>query len=89
MTILAGVFSRDPHHALDPRIGNELHRLISRHANDKRVVFEDENAYLVKIDIGAYGALGFHIEDQASVSMLAGEPCSHAAIGTGESGTKI
>ena len=74
MTILAGVFSRDPHRALDPRIGNELHRLISRHPSDKRAVFKDENAYLVKVDIGAYGRLGFHIEDQGPVSMLAGEP---------------
>ncbi|MGH8611486.1 MAG: asparagine synthase-related protein [Gammaproteobacteria bacterium] len=74
MTVLAGVFSRDPHRPVDPQICNELHRLVSRHPDDKRAVFEDGNTYLVKVDIGAYGRPGFHISDRGSASMLAGEP---------------
>lgn len=74
MSLLAGVVSRQPEGSLDPTWREELRAAISRHPNEHLSVFEDDRAFLLKADFGAFGSEGFRISRTGSVSMLAGEP---------------
>ena len=73
MTILAGAFARRPR-ALPPALCDDLRHAISRDPDDTRVEFQDDQALLLKVDIGAFGTPAVHAPGDGSASMLAGEP---------------
>jgi hypothetical protein len=74
MTIMAGVFSRRGGVEPPAEICAEIRPLLSRHSGDKVVEFTDQRVWLAKIDIGAFGASGFHRDSDGSVALLTGEP---------------
>ena len=47
---------------------------ISRNPNDQAIEFRFFHAYLVKVDIGAFGCSAHRLSPSGSVAMLAGEP---------------
>ena len=74
MTILAGVFCRNPLRHIPDSICNSLRRTISRNPEDVPIEFRDRYAYLVKVDIGAFGRPAHRVSPAGSFAMLAGEP---------------
>jgi asparagine synthase (glutamine-hydrolysing) len=72
MSLMAGIFSRDPAGRVSESARAALRRLISRREGNVRA-YEDARACLLKVDVGAYGEEAF-VEDGEGVSMLAGEP---------------
>jgi hypothetical protein len=55
---------------------NSLRRLISRHHGDEVLEFGDTQAFLAKVDIGAFGAPAAYADSLGNVSLLAGVPFS-------------
>jgi hypothetical protein len=51
-----------------------LKELISRKQSDEVSVFRDERSCILKVDVGAYGEPGFHLDDGGALTVLAGEP---------------
>jgi asparagine synthase (glutamine-hydrolysing) len=81
MTIFAGAFSLDGHAALPAALCASLRQNVSR-ADEPTI---DEVAapgfYLVKVDVGAFGAPGLLRAADGSVTAVAGEPLAHAGEG--------
>ena len=74
MTILAGVFSRDFSVSIPDSICESLKSNISRDPQDQRIEFRDAQAFLVKIDIGAFDRPAHRVGPTGSIAILAGEP---------------
>ena len=74
MTLFAGIFSRHEHQPITDSVCDELRRLISRDQADEVREFKDPRCFLVKVDIGAFADPAFRIDEDGSVSLLAGEP---------------
>lgn len=74
MTIIAGVISRIPAVAVPDSVCDDLKRGISRDLSDRAIEFRLGSAYLLKVDIGAFGAPAHCVAASGSVSVLAGEP---------------
>lgn len=74
MTILAGIFSRRLGSAVPTTSCESLKRVISRNPSDQPVEVSRDNAYLVKVDIGAFGKPAHHVSDSGAISFLVGEP---------------
>ncbi len=74
MTLFAGIFSRRDDEPLTDSVCERLHSVISRDANDTRQTFRDSRCYFVKVDTGAFGEPGFHVDSDNAVSMITGEP---------------
>jgi asparagine synthase (glutamine-hydrolysing) len=74
MSILLGIFSRNPGSSIQDTICASMTQIISRHPGNRTNTYRNENVFLIKADIGAYAQPAFHIESCGSVSMLAGEP---------------
>jgi hypothetical protein len=73
MTLIAGILGRRKGCPIDPSDCEELKEAISRNHGDKVTVFQDESAFLAKVDIGAYGQPAFEVSRTGSVALLAGE----------------
>ena len=74
MTLIAGIFSRNPENAVPDSACEALRGAISRHPGDEVKIFRDARCFLAKVDVGAYGEPAFRVSPQGTVSMLAGEP---------------
>lgn len=74
MTIFGGMIGYANPGGLDKDVCRALGKAISRVADDPRETFSDEQCYLVKVDIGAYGEPAYHRGADGTVGMLAGEP---------------
>ena len=74
MTLMAGMWARRPDATIPDAAREELERALSRHPGDEVTVFRDRRVCLLKVDIGAFGSPGYHVDAGGSVSMLTGEP---------------
>lgn len=74
MTIIAGVFSRQAGVDVPASVCEALRGSISRDRQDQPVDYRLSGAYLVKVDMGAFGVPAHHRSQAGSVSVLAGEP---------------
>ena len=74
MTLFAGIFSRNGNQPIPESACDELRRVISRDDRDEARTFRDQKYFLVKVDIGAFEGPAFQVDDNGSVSVLAGEP---------------
>lgn len=74
MTILAGVFSRNPSVHIPDSVCESLKKNISRDPKDRPIEFRDVHAFLVKVDIGAFNRPAHSVSTKGSFAMLAGEP---------------
>ena len=74
MTLFAGVFSRHANQPIKDSVCDGLRRVISRDKTDEVRVFRDSRCFMVKVDIGAFVDPAFRIDEDGSVSLLAGEP---------------
>jgi asparagine synthase (glutamine-hydrolysing) len=74
MTILAGVFSRDPSVRIPDSVCESLKRNISRNHEDQPIQFRDAHAFFVKVDIGAFDRPAHRVSQTGSFTILAGEP---------------
>lgn len=74
MTILAGVFSRHPSVRIPQAVCDTLKQNISRDPTDHRIEFRHDQAYFVKVDIGAFGSPAHRVAPSGSMAILAGEP---------------
>src|SRR5215210_2797722 len=73
MTLIAGIISRN-NQPVPVSACDSLRQLISRNSSDEVSVFRDERSCLVKVDIGAYGEVGFKRDETGALTLLAGEP---------------
>jgi asparagine synthase (glutamine-hydrolysing) len=73
VTLLAGVYSRDPAKPVSEQVCESLRRALSRHPSEEIQTFMDGRCFLLKADIGAYGSPALQL-DQNGVSYMAGEP---------------
>lgn len=74
MTIIAGVFSRNPAIDIPVAVSEAFHREISRDRKDERIEYKSQGSYLVKVDIGAFGQAAHHRSEKGAMSVMAGEP---------------
>ena len=74
MTILAGVFGRNPSVRIPDSVCDSLKRNISRDPKDHPLEFRDAQAFLVKVDIGAFDRPAHRVSPTGSFAILAGEP---------------
>lgn len=74
MTILAGVFSRHPSVQIPDSVCESLRRNLSRDPEDRPIEFRAAQAFLVKVDIGAFDRPAQRISPTGSFAMLSGEP---------------
>lgn len=74
MSILAGVFSRNPSGCIPDSVCESLRRVISRNSADQRIEFRDARAFFLKVDIDAFGRPAHNVSSTGSFAMLAGEP---------------
>ncbi len=74
MTIIAGIFARDPSVRIPHSAIASLRSHISRDPSDTVQAYADPRVLLLKVDIGAYGDSGWVEDDAGRVSLLAGEP---------------
>src|SRR3990167_7380720 len=74
MTILAGVFSRNPSVRIPDSVCDTLKKNISRDPSDHPIEFRDAQAYFVKVDIGAFDRPAHRVAPTGSMAILAGEP---------------
>lgn len=72
MSIIAGIYSRQPNFPVPLSIRESLRRLISRKPGDEVLEFGDQRAFFVKVDVGAFEDSG-HCEDRG-FAVLAGAP---------------
>ncbi len=72
MTIFAGAFNRSGRPVRNS-LREALRQVITRNPNDTVVGFDDKCAFFLKVDIGAFGESGFHV-DSTGFSLMAGEP---------------
>ena len=74
MTILAGVFSRNPLRHIPDSICASLRKNISRNPTDVPIEFRDPHAFMLKVDIGAFARPAHRVSTTGSIAVLAGEP---------------
>ncbi|MBV9958746.1 MAG: hypothetical protein JO360_10010 [Acidobacteria bacterium] len=77
MTLFAGIYSRQssqPLQSLPGAVCDELRRALSRHPSDEARTYVDERCFLAHLDIGAFGAEAWRVDESNAVTMLAGEP---------------
>ena len=74
MTIFAGVFSRHPSVRIPQAVCDSLKQNISRDPIDDPIEFRDDQAYFVKVDIGAFDRPAHRVSPSGSIAILAGEP---------------
>lgn len=73
MTLIAGIVSRRNQPPPDSACVS-LSQSISRNPADEIKVFKDGSAFFAKVDIGAFGEPGFHMDATGAFSLLTGEP---------------
>ncbi|HVT40006.1 MAG TPA: asparagine synthase-related protein, partial [Gemmatimonadaceae bacterium] len=73
MTLLAGAFSRRGPLRRSDELLAAITRHMSRNPSDRPEIVRDENALLLKIDIGAFKARG-QIDEDGVATFVAGEP---------------
>ena len=73
MTLLAGLLSRR-NAPLSESACTGLARSISREVNDEVTSFRGRSSYFAKVDIGAFGESGIHVDSTGAFSLIAGEP---------------
>lgn len=72
MTLIAGIIARRD----QPLPGSacaSLEQAISRDATNPVLTFKDRWSYFAKVDIGAFGEPGFHVDSTGALSLLTGE----------------
>jgi asparagine synthase (glutamine-hydrolysing) len=74
MTILAGAFSLDPDSALPDELCESLRAAVSRVDGEPKDEIRTGALFLVKVDIGAFGASGLQRGGDGSLTAVAGEP---------------
>lgn len=74
MTFFAGAFSLDPQRALPDSLRTSLRTSISRSKDDKPNEVDVGQFFLVKVDVGAFGAESLLRDDAGNVTAVAGEP---------------
>lgn len=74
MTLFAGIFSRHADQPIPDSVCDELRRAMSRDQSDEARIFRDRRFFVVNVDIGAFTDPAFRIDEDDSVSILAGEP---------------
>lgn len=74
MTLFAGIIRRGGDQPLPDSACDGLRRVISRDDKDEARTFRDHHCFLVKVDMGAFADPAFRIDEDGSVSILAGEP---------------
>lgn len=74
MTIIAGVFSKRAGGDVPASVCDALRQGMSRDPRDQPIDYKFPGAYLVKVDIGAFGAPAHHCDAQGCASVMAGEP---------------
>jgi asparagine synthase (glutamine-hydrolysing) len=86
MSNLAGVVSRKHGLSPDAKWKGHLRRALSRHDSESIACFEQESAFLLKADSGAYVEPAFRTDSTTrTIAMLAGEPllaCSRPGAGS-------
>lgn len=73
MTLLAGILSRR-NAPLPESACTGLARSISREVTDEVTSFWGRSSYFAKVDIGAFGESGIHVDSTGAFSLIAGEP---------------
>ncbi len=73
MTLLAGILSRRDA-PLPESACTGLARSISRELTDEVISFRSRSSYFAKVDLGAFGEPGVHVDSTGTFSLLAGEP---------------
>lgn len=86
MTLFAGIFSRNEQTAIPDSVCDQLRRAISRDKTDAIRVFKDHRCLLVSVDIGAFGTPAYRVDEDGSVSILAGEPLVEYGNGVSSKG---
>lgn len=74
MTLIAGIVSRKLDQSLPSAVRDSLRHSISRGPRDDIKVFEDQRSFFVKVDIGAFGERAEKIDEDGTLTLLAGEP---------------
>jgi asparagine synthase (glutamine-hydrolysing) len=82
MSLIAGIFRRNPETPISESACEALKAAVSRYPKEHIEVFKDSRAFLVKFDIGAFGEPAFRIDPTGSVTMMAGEPLLRGNHGT-------
>jgi asparagine synthetase B (glutamine-hydrolysing) len=73
VTLLAGILSRR-NAPLSESACTGLARSISREVTDEVTSFLGRSSYFAKVDIGAFGESGIHVDSAGAFSLIAGEP---------------
>lgn len=73
MSLIAGIISRRQRPLPDSACVS-LSQSISRSPADEVQVFKDRSSCFVKVDIGAFGEPGYHLDATGAFSLLTGEP---------------
>jgi hypothetical protein len=73
MTLIAGILSRRNRPLPDSACAS-LAKSISRNPVDEVKALRDRTSYFAKVDIGAFGEPGFHVDSTGAFSLLTGEP---------------
>ena len=74
MSIMAGIFSRNPSVPIPKSTCESIMRLISRKKEEEIQKYEDPSFFVAKVDIGAYRYPAFRLDSDRSFSALTGEP---------------
>ncbi len=74
MTILAGVISLNPSVRIPDSVCDSLKKNISRDPTDHPIEFRYAQAFLVKVNIGAFDRPAHRVTPTGSIAILAGEP---------------
>src|SRR4051812_36999286 len=75
MSLLAGVFTRNPQRPLRDSTCDMIRSTLSRNPEDEVRIFQDGRVFLAKVDVNAYLQPAFVTEPSSgSASMLVGEP---------------
>lgn len=82
MTILAGIISLNLQAPISDSACEAIRQAISRDPSDQPIVFNNAQAFLAKVDIGAFRQPARRVSSAGTFSMLVGEPlltCKEAA----------
>lgn len=74
MSIIAGIYSRQPEVAIPEGIRESVMRLMSRTPADRVQTFGGEHAFFSQVDIGVFGKTAEFEGKDGSISLVAGEP---------------
>jgi asparagine synthase (glutamine-hydrolysing) len=85
MTIVAGILARRPDIPIRDSACEELKGLLSRQQGEV-MLFRDNQVFLAKMDVGAYGEAAYRVSPSGTVTLLAGEPLLEPADGRVSSG---